>query len=373
MNWKNKSTAARLFARFSTVCHADPEGDPAPLDSFESTGGGQVQEDAGHDFNAPAPEASEAQEVADILALENDPNHSLSMDQIASMMSYNPAFAPKATPAAVDPNAPKLGPDGKPLAVAPVVDPNAPPAQAVTPPAQTPTLDPNVSALVTALNQTVTAANAPATDPNAGPKPYFGGQTQALQVADPVLRGLLGVEEGQPIPEQAAVAVNTLINGLANRVMQESAAMTMAVAQRIMQHIPQAVGAHTATVSNTQAFYNDFPELNKPAFAPVINGITGSLAAAMTKEGKAVDKSSPEFRKRVGEAVHLYIEQQMGVKLPRGVKPVVAAAPAAKPGAKPAPKKGQFFTPGGTRPPAGPGTSVNGDHNQSADLRSLVL
>jgi len=338
-----------------------PAADPGPSASDGSpagVGGAQEQDhDFGYSYDEPSQE--ETARVASILDPAKDQDRSLGYGEIGALLGWNPSLKPAAK--APDASAPQP----QAPAQAPAAPAQAPQTQAPAQP-QAPALDPNIQALtqsVQALVQTQTQAQ-PSAQPTAPtqPKRFYGDINQELQVAPELVSAIIGSNQPEAVA-QAAPAINHLINGLANKVMEDAVRVIQHQYQQVLQHIPQAVQAHTTERTNSQKFYDRYAELNKPAFQPLVNQAGQAYVAKLQKEGKQIVYDD-SFFDAVGGLVHAYIEQSMGFKLPRAARPAVAAAPASIPQTAPKPR---FVTPQGTRPPAGPSGS-----SQSADLRDLV-
>lgn len=368
MNWKLKS---KFEERFSGVCRADGDegtgtdgGDggggggtePAVVSTPTHGVGGADPADAGHSFGTKG--ADYSAQVSSLLDGEKtEPDKSISMADIQALIGFNPTLGKKKEEPKPVLGAdgkpivePKLGADGKPIVEAKV--------EPVVAPVATP-LDPNVAALVEALKATVPGDKGGGkTDPQTeGPKPFYGTVVPMPEI-EPALANMIFDTSK---PELQMKALNHLVGSIMNKLANDMGQLMLQQQNAILAAVPQLAGQVHSERSNTEKFYDDYPELNKSALSQTVS----ALAAAIKKAKPAWNPASVEGRKELGEATHRYIKETLGVDLPRG-KTVVPAVAVAKPGGA---KKQPFMTPGGTRPPAGSG-KVNGE---SADLRDLVI
>lgn len=381
-----KASGSRLQQLLSSTCMGDPgaggagaptDGDggggtstsppPAPASSESSSGfGGASAENADHRFPTRSePTDHEIGEVRGILAKEKDPNHSLGMSEIAKLLNFDMPFKP-AEPkkeATVDPKTPQAPPA-----------PPAPPA-----PTEPQKVEPSADAkaIIEAIKaQTQPAPAAPAeptkTEP-AAPKPYYGDVTQgsrkpAMQVHPEVAKALFDAD-----PEKAAGALNYMVNGIMNHIMQDISSDMVQFGQFIMAQVPKVAQQTHAAATGAERFYSKFPELNREPLHRVTQLLDQALAADCQKKGKPI--GDEQYFADLGAAVHMYVKQKLGVEIPRGAangQTVFANASPPSPPAAP-PSNGQaaqpWMTPGGSRPPAGPG----GPQSKSAELLNLVL
>jgi len=365
-----KSRKNNLFARIAGVFTVEPEGnDPGggggnePVTGLDDHGGGahEANQDYGDSFDYDdGPSQEEAAHVRGILDTENDPNARLSMKDIGALIGFNPPIGPKKAAAPVDPNAP-ANPNA-PAAATPPVDPNAPAVPPVQPAA--PTTEALTAAIVAAIkgNQPQAPANPNAPAAPAQPKAFYGDVNPALNVSETVLADLFNPDD----PAKAAGALNAIINGIGNQVMQDVAKLQVQMMQAMMQRVPQMVQTQSVQATNTQKFFSKFAELDKPALRPTVNAITSQIVEKHKKAGTL--QYNDALYDEIGNAIHAYVKENLGVEIPRaGAQPIVSPAPRVAQQPK---RKETFYTPGGARPPAGPNGNLNG---QSADLRDLVL
>lgn len=318
-----------------------PAASPAPSPSPSSSH--SVTPDSGSSNNPPEPKAfrhwsdsdappspAQTESLGKILAKESDPNHTLSFNEIQQLLGYPMKFQQPGQ---------EHEPEPAPATVVP------PTTTKVETPAA-PVLDPNVAAIVQALQGVVNApaANAPANpaQPEA-PKPYYGGQTNAVQIAPELANAIFNAEN----PQQATAALNHMVNGIMNRVMEDASTRMFAVAKHIMTQTPQIAQQQYQTQSTTEKFYSKFPELGKSAFRPVVGQIATAIARDRQSKGQSLTDDS--FLSAVAEATHKFLEQEMGTSFrPTKIAAAPVPAPAANPNPAPAPQ-GKFFTPGGSR------------------------
>ena len=167
-------------------------------------------------------------------------------------------------------------------------------------------------------------------------------------------------------PQQAHAALNHLVNGLANKMMEDTGKRMLAVAQQMFAAMPKITTAQITTTSRTDKFNTKFPELNRPAFQPAVAQIAQAMQADYQRKGQPIDE---KFIDALGNAVHTFLEQEMGVSF----RPNKSIAPAPTPGNKQVqqpqqtPPKGKFFTPGNARQES---ALPNGKAN---DWRDLVI
>lgn len=377
----------RIQALLSGTCHVGAEGAPSgggdgiSPGGGESGGGGGGSTDAG---GSPSPEASggfggasepsadhrfpatpppTAEHTARVRGLlDQDPDKPIGMQDISDLLNFNTLFKKE---------------EPKPAAGAAPPVPPAPPAAPPPPPAQTQTpLSPDAQAIVDALK---TAATTPTQTPTDGTKPpeqpkqFYGGIKPAMAINQQIAQDLFGED-----PQKQYTAMNTLVMGMMNTVMQDVASLIQASNHHLMQQIPQIATQQYEGRSNTEKFFSSFPELNKPALHGTVQAVAQYIVQQKTKAGQQPTYNE-ELIKEIGEAVHQHIERQLGVRIQRGAGGNVQTAPPAapkaaatqSPPAPPAPNGagGQpWMTPGGSRPPAGPGAS-----GKSAELMNLVL
>lgn len=374
MNRLNRHNTFRNFvARFAGICYNTPgEASSAPASGGDPGGGGgggtpspaatpsggQQQQDAGHSAfgNSPPPSAADSTRVSTLLAAGNaNPETSLSMDDIAALVRFDAPFTPKATPAApVVPNAATVPPA---------------PAAPAAPAAPTgPQLSPDAKAIVDALRTAGLGqpAPAPAAAPEpapAAPVPYYGGEVQALQVTPQILSALVGSED-PAVLSQAAPAVNTLVNGIMNRVVADMRMQMQSTVAAMMQtHIPQVVQQQQQTHSLETQFYGTHKHLDKPTLKPLVNQISALYRSAQLKTDPNF-AWTPEHFNTVAALVSRQFERMYGVPL-AGAGPVTTNAPPATPA--PAAPQLPYMSSGSTRPPV-----VQPNQNQSADLLAFV-
>lgn len=335
-----------------------PTAAPAPSSSPSSTPTSTPSRGRADYGPAPRYEAGHADRVAGILAKENDPSHSLTLDETRDLLSFPTVFKswrddgevadPAVPPAA---NAAPVAPVAPAAPAAPAVDPNAPPK-----------LDPNVEAIINALGGVVNAPKQPANPAEpTKPRNYYGDVVPPVAV-DPQLTSAIFNAEN---PQQAHEALNYLVNGMLNRVMEDTGRRMMAMAKQIMTAQPQIAQQQVTATNNTQRFYSKFAELNRDAFKPVVAEIEKAMVADARKTGRPI--YDDKFIEDLGNAAHTFLEQTLGVSF----RPKTAAAPApVRQAAQPAPAAqtpGKFFTPGGSRAEAAIPTA------RAGDWRDLVI
>lgn len=328
-----------------------PSG-PAPSPTSESTG----QPAAGNDFDFGSSRGfgerfstqAENKIVSDLADKPGD--FVLDSDQLAAMLNFNIPFGePKKEEP--KPEAPKPEVPAKP--------------EAKTEESKPAELSPDVKALVEALKAQQKPPEQPKPAEPAKPaerKPFYGSVKPELQIHPELAKAVYEADT----PERSAQALNMIVSGVMNQVMEDAAAMMMGQMHQMQQYIqtqiPQMVQNTNQSSKNSEKFFDMHKELDKPVFRPLIN----SLAAAMVQaeyQKPGFNPGSPEFLGRLGMAVHAKIKEEFGFDLPRAAAPAVGNPPAA-PARKP-----QFQTNGSARPPAaGP---ANG--NQSADILSHLI
>lgn len=370
----NRHNTSRNFAdRFTGICSNDNEqtpssgGDPGGGGGGMSgtpgpSGGGQVQQDAGHSFGNPSPPSqNDANRVANLLSKGSE--NVLSTDDIAALVRFDAPFKQKAP--ATQPNAATA------VQQTPSQQQQTKP-QTQQPPAQ-PTLSPDAQALITALKQQLgnVAPQQPA-NPNPAPQetqpvPYYGGEVQALQVSPQILAGLLGTEDAAVLA-QSAPAVNTLVNGIMNRVMQDmSARMQASIAAALTTHVPQQIRTAQTTSELESKFYAKHAYLKTPALQPMVNQISGLYAVAMTKTDPNFQWDDKAFD-TVAQLVNRQFERTYGFPIPVTTPAPLANAPKQQnPAAPQNPPAQPYMSSGGARPPV-----VSTPPSQSADVLAFV-
>lgn len=345
------------------ICTIEGEGDPGPNGGGAGVGDGgggggsepaapAASSDGGRqhtpvDYNwdtSTRPQPTTAQ-VASVLAKESDKNHTIGESEIAALLNWNPSLkSPKTSESQLAAPSP---------AQQPTPDPAAPPA--ATPPA--PVLDPNVQAIVQAL-KTVTDTPAPGVpaQPNqpTQPKVFYGGHRPAIQVPESLVADLFDPNDAQ----KNVGAINTMLNGLANMVIQDVSQLMLSMRNDFVSQVPTLTQQQIAAQSNSEKFYSRYPELNKPALKSAVEVIAAKTLQA--HQGPVTEAVLDQ----IGNEVHKFVEAQFGFKLSRAQNTAAAPAPTAKPNRKPV-----FQTPGNGRPPASnPATG-----GQSADILSNLI
>lgn len=371
MNWNSKKRG--LEARFSPTCSADNDAAPASdagtggggtgsqeggqsSPALPASGGGQVQQNADHSgFNSVPSTPAHADRVRTILDTgKANKEHTLSMDDIADLIRFDAPFNPPAVAATTVPLQPNAA----------TVPPAPTPAQ---PAATVPPISPDAAAIIAALRAQLPASTsptpAPATEP-ARPTVYYGGEVPALQVSAQILQGLLGTDD-PAILSQSAPAVNTLINGIMNRVLEDANLRMQSLAAAMLNQVPRQIEQVNTIASTEQKFYSKFAELQKPAFKATVDTISGLYVQAKRRQDPNFQWTDATFAE-CGELIHRKLEKDMGFKIPRGTVARIAAAPA-QPNANVTPI-GPYVSRGSARPPAADVTK-----NQSADLLSFVI
>jgi hypothetical protein len=361
-----------FFAKITNSCFVG-EGD-APSDTggasdggagggggspdFGPSGGGTVDTDAGHSFESrQTPSAPE--DAAAIMAQGDD--FKLDMSQMKTLLGLD--FAPKPAKKAetvpvAAPAAPVAAPAAQPTSTA-----AAQPAPAITPDAIAQAITQGFEKIQQPAAQSTTPAEQPK------PKTFYGELTPAVAVSEALSADLLS---GDPV--KATGALNTMVNGIMNKVMEDSSRMFMqaltSMQQQMQQSIPSVVTAQHATQTNQAKFFQGYGELDTPAFRPVVDMVAKAYREHMTKQGKQVTFSAEDM-KAIGEATHKQLQKDLGFAVPRkGAAPIQVQQPQ-NTQVKPAPSKQPWMTPnGGSRPPAGPGGNLNG---QSADVLSHLI
>lgn len=371
----------RLLERISGICFNDNDagggggsapsaptsgGDPGGGDGGGGTpgpsGGGQVQQDAVHSFGTPSsPSPSSAQRVSELLKKGNEDH--LSFDDIHTLISFDAPFGgnqqTSPPPASTQPNA-----------AAPT------PAQANPNPAPAaPQLSADAKAIIDALRASQTANPAPS-NPNPEPAkeqapiPYYGGEVAPLQVAPNILSAIVGSED-PAILQQAAPAINALVNGIMNRARQDTITHVQnMLSTALATHVPQTVQQMQQTSQLEQQFYSAHKHLDNPALKPLVNQISSLYHTAMRKTDPNF-KWTPEHFNTVAALTARQFEKTYGFPLP-GAGPVTTNAPPANPQnpqnpapANPNPRP--YMSNGSARPPVVAPTTP-----QSADLLAFV-
>lgn len=329
-----------------------PSGDPSRF-------GGSSPPDAVHNFKGSAPTADDTTKVRAVLDKGKDPDHSLGFEDIRSLLGFNPPFKPQAEPAE-----PAVAP-----AAAVTPTPKVEPTPVVPPVAPAPALSPDTQALVQALREALPPAPASASSEPQAPKPYYGGIKPAMQVAPEITNAIFNAES----PQQASQAMNALVVGMMNKIMEDVVTDQTSLARYILGQVPSMVSAQSQASNAFSGFFTDYPELDREALKPTIKSFAEALAVQRQKSGQPLWDAS--FRQVLGEAVHTYVERQLGTSLARkGATAVAPSAPAVASKIASAPKPaanssvGQpWMSPGGSRPPA-----VSGGSIKSAALLDLI-
>lgn len=372
MNWKNR-TRNKLLSRLSGICFNTPNesggtgndgaatvdtGSPGP-ESLPG-GGGQQQQDYQPPNAAPSRAQPTAERVQEVMAKDT-----LSFDEIGDLLRFNPPFGGGTT----QPQQTQQTPAAVSTAATP------PANQQQTPPAnqpQQPQVSPDAQAIIAAVKQ-LQGGNqpqpaAPANPQPQPPKPFYGGINPPLSVSDQVIGGLLGTEDAAALAA-ARPHFDSFVNGLANHIARDMQTEMAKLVGAALQQVPQITQRQQTASKEEERFYSKFPELNKPAFKSVVNGIGNTVMAKLRQTNPNVQLSD-KIIDAIGQLAHKQIERDFGFQIPRQA----AAAPPVQPTrqAQQAPKnpaqKGPFFSGGSTRPPA-----VQTPQSQSADILSHVI
>ena len=371
--FKPANHQSRIQARLSGLCQIESEGadtgSPPTGDGGESSGGASSppasapsapasQSDRNFNFEpsrrpAEPDHKAEAVKVRGILDKGTKPDYKLGSDEIRALLNFNPPFA--------EPE--KVEEKTKPTAKATssqAVEPTQPKPEA-------PALDPNVAALVEALKTNVTQPK-PETSPvdpakPAEQKPFYGGFKPAVEISPELAQAIMGEDQAR-----SAQGLNHLVNSIMNHVMQDTAQLMVAMASQLRQEIPSATMAQVQGQSNTERFFSKFQELNNPIYRPVVEMITNEAVAYFKSKGQPV-VFDDAFLSQIGELSIEHIERTTGRPVRQSAPGTVRAAPT-QPN-QPAKPTGRFFTPGGSRPPAGPG-SMNGKSAENDILSFLI-
>ena len=366
-----------IQAKLSGVCQIEGEGadagSPPTGGGGESSGGASSPPTSAP--SAPAPQGDrnfnfepsrrpaepdhkvEAVKVRGILDKGAKPDYKLGTDEIRALLNFNPPFE---EPKKVDD---KPGP--KPQTKATPGQPSDPAEPKPEPAA----LDPNVAALVEALKSNVIQPKpeTPPTDPAkpAEQKPFYGGFKPAIEVGPDLAKAIMGDD-----PVRSVQGLNHLVNGIMNHVMQDTAQLMVAMASQLRQEIPSQTLAQVQGQSNTERFFTKFKELDNPIYRPVVEMITNEAVAYFKSKNQPIVYDD-NFLTQIGQLAIEHIERTTGRPVrqsaPSNVRPAQAAPPN-----QPAKPNGRFFTPGGSRPPAGPG-SMNGKSADQNDILSFLI
>lgn len=292
-----------------------------------------------------------------VLKKETDPNHSLTLDEIRTYFAFDSGFGKQPTQTqesqASEPETPEQNqqqPAGE---------------KVEQQQQQSEALSPDVKALVSTLEK-LAAQPAPAQQGQTeqkqeAPKPYYGGVVPAVQVHPELTKAIFNPEASD---EQRGQALNYLISGMMNRVIQDTARLMLEVRQDVMTQVPQVAQQQYATQTSAQVFFAEYPELNKQAIHPVLSAITNQVLVSR-KQRNLPTNLTPDVMKEIADATHLYMESSFGVKLPRkGQQTVTPAQQQQQQVVKP---NGKFFTPNGVRPPA-----ASAGSSKSAALLDMI-
>ena len=341
----------------------DPGGGGGVSGSPGPSGGGQQQQDAGHSFgNTSPPSPDHGTRVANLLTQSNsNPDMAISFDDIADLIKFDAPFKPTTpAPAAPAASATPAVPNAATAPPAPPAAPAAPPTQGITP-----------EVLAEALRQAGIGGQPAAPTPAnpTEPPPYYGGEVPALQIRPEIVSALVGTSD-PAIIAQAAPAINTLVNGIMNRVIaDQTARMQSTIATLMNNHVPQAIQQHTQVNNLETQFYADNKHLDKPNLKPLVNQISGLYAAAQKKTDPNFAWNKQHFS-TVAQLVSRQFERIYGVPL-AGAGPITTNAPGTPPANQqtvpPAPPAQPYMSSGSTRPPV-----VQPNSSQSADLLAFV-
>lgn len=371
MRFNKKTSFEQRFGE-AQVCSAGPEdgdfgdgggggGDDAVVDSSPPSlerdgGGGTSDQDAGHVFSSRGYSSPEqGKQVADILKKGDD--YRLNFSELDLLLGFEGVKPPAKDNEKQEPAKAQVPQGG-----AKQIPPTASGAPAPKQEQKAPELDPNVKALTERIDQLVQTTIKPEggnqTPQNpAKPKQFYGDVQPAFNVNPELMRDLMDPDD----PQKNMTAINSIVNGLANKLMQDQILILSRAMQNLQNYVPQAVQTHTNGRELMNKFYTNYKELNAPGIQP--------LVAVVAKQMIAQNKNAPvdeKFLDQLGKNVHAAFKEQFGFELPRQTAPA-ATRPANGNGAGPAKKKKTFVTSGGARPPAAP------DGSQSADILDFIM
>lgn len=364
-----KTNFARKFGE-AQICSTDPDdgdigdsggggGDGAVVDSSPPSlerdgGGGTSDRDANHTFNSRGYNTPEqGKQVSEILKKGDDYRLTFSeLDLLLGFEGVKPddKDTKKQEPAKAQP--PKSGAQSLPPALgAPAPEAN-----------KSPELDPNVKALTERIDQLVQTAVRPQPETGepkqpAKPKMFYGDVQPAFNVNPELMRDLMDPDD----PQKNITAINSIVNGLANKLMQDQILILSRAMQNLQQYVPQAVQTHTNGRELMNKFYTTYKELNAPGIQPLVVAVAKQMIEQ--NKGASVDE---KFLDQLGKNVHAAFKAQFGFDLPRQGAPAVPSNGNMN-GVQPQKKKKTFVTSGGARPPAAPGGS------QSADILDFIM
>lgn len=326
------------------------------IDTFVPEGG-TYDQDAGHSFEPQSPQSSDAQRAQQLLAQPEDTK--ISTADIRSLLRLDLPKPAKPAEPAPKPTAQTATP--QPQAQQPAAAPQAPQQPA------------GVEAVAAAIqegfkNLQPQAPAQPANEQPPAPPAFYGQVKPPMQVAPQIMQALFG----ENVDDNTSTAMGHLINGMMNQVVNDLMPMVYQLVQQtqgsIQQQIPQIIQQQQTTMTAQQRFFSKYEELNKPAFAGVVDEIAKQVKAQWKAQNKPV-KMDDEYFDAIGNAVHAHLKNEFGFDIPRARKPQPQApiqVQNQQPQQSQQPKP-RFWTGGGARPPAA--EHLNG---QSADLRNFV-
>ena len=224
---------------------------------------------------------------------------------------------------------PKVEDAGKkvePKVEAPAAAPVAPPVQKSSRETE---LEGQIAALKSVIERSTTQPQPQAADKPAGqPEPKYN-----LAIPEPLIAALRSEED-----KDFGLAMNSIVNGIANRIYQDVKAEMSQQAEQLPMKVQEVLHNVTTAQQRTEQvrrdFYGTYPHLNNPVLYPMVQQAAAQVAAHWQQQGKPLEWNQ-EFMGHMAQLIHQVIplpqQQQQPAPAPARVQPPYSARPGARP------------------------------------------
>ncbi len=232
-------------------------------------------------------------------------------------------------PAVEEKPAPKVEDAGKkvePKVTAPVAAPVAPPVQKSSRETE---LEGQIAALKSVIERSATQPQVQPSSQAATPEaPKYN-----LAIPEPLIAALRGEED-----KDFGLAMNSIVNGIANRIYQDVKAEMSQQAEQLPMRVQEVLHNVTTAQQRTEQvrrdFYGAYPHLNNQMLYPIVQQAAMQVARSWAAQGKQLDWT-PEFMGEMAQLIHQVIpapqQQQQPAPAPARVQPPYQARPGTRP------------------------------------------
>lgn len=213
------------------------------------------------------------------------------------------------------------------------------PAPTPTPPVQKTPREMELEGQVAALRSVIEKSSTPQAPKQAEGKPAEQPAAKYnLAIPEPLLGALRSEDD-----KDFGLAMNSIVNGIANRIYQDVKAEMAQQAEQLPMKVQEVVHNYTAAQQRTEQvrrdFYGAYPHLNNPMLFPLVQQAAAQVASNWTAQGKPLAWSQ-EFMGEMAQLIHQVIpvpqqQQQPAPQAPARVQPPYQARPGTRPAAAP--------------------------------------